>query len=349
MSVADACAMLVTSSGVPFQSTILVDDSTAGVRIFPELHGHSWVVDGEFSGTFSLYFWTNTTNPPLAGIRMQFTLTEAILSDLADAAVINSYPIVLPASGTFRCQATGDTITTWINGRFFSAFQVPGKNQYRIGAAGCNGGVTRLIADELFEPSEGVLWAMKESARDVLQRLLEGRDAYLRERSDGSVQVTLLEQRDVLGELSGQYFVVYQQMAADQEWASALIAWGAEEWVMVMEPNADRLRWAQWQTPHIYDRTTLRHRAMRKLRKLWALKDLRTLRGPFDPRIEVGDEVSVASIRGIPAGRYLVKSMEVIGEESLLDMQLTLQALPDDLVAATWPIRPGEDRPAEGV
>jgi hypothetical protein len=348
MSVADACAMLVTSSGTPFQSTRLVDNSTAGVRVFPELHGHSWVVDGEFSGTFSLYFWTNTTNPPLTGIRMQFTLTEAILSELADSAVISNHPIALPASGTFRCQVTGDTIMTWINGRFFSAFQVPGKSQHRVGAVGCNGGVTRLIADELFEPSEGVLWAMKESARDVLQRLLDGRDAYLRERSDGSVQVTLLEKRDDLGELTGQYFVVYQQMAADQEWASALIAWGAEEWVMVMEPNADRLRWAQWQTPHIYDRATLRHRAMRKLRKLWALKDLRTLRGPFDPRIEVGDEVSIASIRGIPSGRYLVKSMEVIGEESLLDMQLTLQALPDDLVAATWPIKPGVDRPTEG-
>jgi hypothetical protein len=158
-----------------------------------------------------------------------------------------------------------------------------------------------------------------------------------------------LEKRDNLGELSGQYFVSYQRAAADQEWASAMIAWGAEEWVLVMEPDADRLRWTQWQTPHIYDRTTLRHRAMRRLRKLWALRDLRVLRGPFDPRIEVGDEVTIASIRGIPAGRYLVRSVEVVGEPTLLDMKLTVQALPDDLTVATWPIQPGIDRPSEGT
>jgi hypothetical protein len=182
----------------------------------------------------------------------------------------------------------------------------------------------------------------------VLQRLLDGRDAFLRERSDGAVQVTLLERRDDLGVLNGQYFVFYQRAAADQEWASAMIAWGAEEWVMVMEPDADRLRWTQWQTPHIYDRTTLRHRAMRRLRKLWALRDLRVLRGPYDPRVEVGDQLSIAHIRGIPAGRYLVRSIEVVGEPTFLDMKLTVQALPDDLTVATWPIRPGIDRPAEG-
>jgi hypothetical protein len=38
----------------------------------------------------------------------------------------------------------------------------------------------------------------------------------------------------------------------------------------------------------------------------------------------------------------------VVGEPALLDMKLTVQALPDDLVVATWPIRPGIDRPAEG-
>lgn len=348
MSVADACAMLVTSSGTPFRSTTLVDDDSAGVRVFPELHGHSWVLDGEYSGDFTLYFWTNTTNPPAAGVMLTVTGINASINDVASMEEFANYPISIPSAGAFRVQVEAETIFLWIDGRFATAFHVPGKLNWRVGAVACDGGVTRLVADELFEPAEGVVWAMKESARDVLQRLLEGRDAYLRERSDGSVQVTLLEQRDDLGELSGQYFVVYQRAAADQEWASAMIAWGAEEWVMVMEPTADRLRWVQWQTPHIYDRTTLRHRAMRRLRKLWALKDLRTLRGPFDPRVEVGDEVSVAGIRGIPTGRYLVRSVEIVGEEALLDMQLTLQALPDDLVAATWPIKPGIDRPAEG-
>lgn len=349
MSVADACAMLVTSSGTPFRSTTLVDDDSAGVRVFPELHGHSWVLDGEYSGDFTVYFWTNTTNPPAAGVMLTVTGSETSLNDVASMEEFAYYPISIPSAGDFRIQVEAKTIFLWIDGRFVAAFHVPGKLNWRVGAVACDDGVTRLVANELFEPAEGVVWAMKETARDVLQRLLEGRDAYLRERSDGSVQVTLLEQRDDLGELSGQYFVVYQRAAADQEWASAMIAWGAEEWVMVMEPTADRLRWVQWQTPHIYDRTTLRHRAMRRLRKLWALKDLRTLRGPFDPRVEVGDQVSIAGIRGIPAGRYLVRTLEVMGEPALLDMQLTVQALPDDLAAATWPIRPGIDRPAEGV
>ena len=213
----------------------------------------------------------------------------------------------------------------------------------------CDAGVQRLVADELFEAAEGLVWPMRESARDVLQRLLEGRDARLRERSDGSIQATLLEQRDDLGSLTGQYFVTYQRAAADDQWASALVAWGAEDWVLVMAPDADRLRWTQWQTPHIYDRETLRKRAMHRLRKLWALKDLRAFRGPFDPRLEVGDELAVSSIRGIPSGRYLVRGVEVVGDAKLLDMNVTVQALPDDLTVATWPIKPGVDRPSAGA
>lgn len=348
MSVADACATLVTASGTPFQSTRVVDDQSGGYRVFTKLHGHSWVLDGTYNTSFSLNFWTDSGAPPQSGIQVSATTTETTLYDIAAGAVIFRQPVSIPSSGIFRCQVETNTIYLWINGRLAAAYHVPGKISHRIGAVSCTGGVTRLIADELFEPAEGVVWSMQESARAVLQRLLEGRDAILRERSDGSVQVTLLEQRDNLGELSGQYFVFYQRVTADEEWASAMTAWGAETWVSVIEPTADRIRWIQWQTPHIYDVTTLRHRAMRRLRKLWALKDLRVLRGPYDPRIEVGDQISIAGIRGVPAGRYVVRSIEVVGETSLLDMKVTVYALPDDLVTATWPIKPGIDRPSEG-
>jgi hypothetical protein len=349
LSVSAACSHIINMAGVPFEPSVLVNNSTSGNRVFPELHGHGWVLNGiGYETPFSMSFWTDTHNPPQSGIRVQVSTTEAILSDIVSGEIMR-YPITIPSTGLCRFRVETNSIFFWVDGRLITAFHVPGKNSFRIGCVACDSGVINLVAQELFEPAEAVVWGMKESARDVLARLLEGRDAFLRERSDGAVQVTLLEKRDDLGELTGRYFVLYQRAAADQEWASAMIAWGAEEWVLVMEPNADRLRWTQWQTPHIYDRATLRHRAMRRLRKLWALKDLRTLRGPYDPRIEVGDEVSIAGIRNIPAGRYLVRSIEVIGEQALLDMRLTVQALPDDLTVATWPIIPGIDRPSEGV
>ena len=78
MSVADACAYLVTCTGVPFQSVTLVDDTNAGVRVFPELHGHSWVLSGEYAGGgFTLYFWTDTNNPPQSGIKVQVQTARA--------------------------------------------------------------------------------------------------------------------------------------------------------------------------------------------------------------------------------------------------------------------------------
>lgn len=348
LSVSAACSHIITMSGTPFESVTIVNDSSAGTRVFPELHGHGWVFNGVgYSGTFSMSFWTDTENPPQSGIKLTVSTTQAILSDIAGGEIMR-YPISIPSGGLARFRVEGDTIFFWVNGRLITAFHVPGKEAFRIGAVACDGGITSITADELFEPAEGVVWGMRESAREVLQRLLEGRDAFLRERSNGAVQVTLLEQRDNLGTLNGQYFIFYQRASADQEWASAMIAWGAEEWVMVMEPDADRLRWAQWQTPHIYDRTTLRHRAMRRLRKMWALKDLRVLAGPYDPRIEVGDEVSISEIRGVPSGRYMVRAIEVRGEPTYLDMKVTVQALPSDLAGATWPITPGIDRPTEG-
>ena len=263
---------------------------------------------------------------------------------------IERQPVSISSSGTFRCRVEKNTILLWANDRFLCGFVVPGERTFRVGAVACGSDVTRLVADELFEAAEGLVWPMRELARDVLQRLLEGRDARLRERSDGRIQATLLEERDDLGSLTGQYFVTYQRAAADEQWASAMVAWGAEDWVLVMAPDADRLRWTQWQTPHIYDRETLRKRAMHRLRKLWALKDVRAFRGPFDPRIEVGDELTMIldprhSFRPLHGARHR-NHQET---PKLLDMNVTVQALPDDLAVATWPIMPGVDRPSAGT
>ena len=237
MSVADACAYLVTCTGVPFQSVTLVDDTSAGVRVFPELHGHSYVLSGEYGGGgFTLYFWTDTNNPPQSGIKVKVQTAEggrAILSDIVGGD-IERQPVSISYAGTFRCRVEKNTILLWASDRFLCGFVVPGERTFRVGSVACNGNVTRLVADELFEAAEGIVWSMQESARDVLQRLLEGRDARLRERSDGRVQVTLLEDRDDLGSLTGQYFVTYQRGSADDQWASAMVAWGAEDWVMVM-------------------------------------------------------------------------------------------------------------------
>ena len=84
---------------------------------------------------------------------------------------------------------------------------------------------------------------------------------------------------------------------------------------------------------------------MEKLRKLWALRKIRFVTGPFDPRIEVGDEVDIDTIRGVPSGTYIVRSVSIMMSDRLLDMQLGLQAAPDDITGATWAIVPGVDRP----
>ncbi|MCA9241229.1 MAG: hypothetical protein KDA37_13560, partial [Planctomycetales bacterium] len=64
MSIADVCAQVVTTTGAPFRGVQVVDDSETGARVFPQVHGHGWVASGEYSGTFKLQFWCNTTNPP---------------------------------------------------------------------------------------------------------------------------------------------------------------------------------------------------------------------------------------------------------------------------------------------
>ena len=348
LSVASACSQVITTTGVPVTSSFVVNNSDAGNRVFPELHSHGWVLNGiSYEAPFTMYFWCDTNNPPQSGIKVYVTTTEIILSDVVGGEIIR-YPISIASSALCRFRVEKNTIFFWVNGQFIVALYIPGDN-YRVGAVACDGGIITLAVNELFEPAEGIVWNMRESAREVLNRLLEGRDAYLVEKSDGSINVTLLEDRDNLGSLNGNTFVSYQKQANDQEWASAMIAWGGEEWVLVMEPDADRLRWTEWQTPHIYDRITLRHRAMRRLRKLYALKDLRVIQGPFDPRIEIGDEVYIESIRGVPDGYYLIRSIEVMGDNKQVDMQVTLQALPDMLETNVWPITPGISRPTEGL
>lgn len=347
LSVSAACSHVITTTGVPVTSSFVVNNSDAGGRVFSELHGHGWVLNGiAYETPFTMYFWCDTNNPPQSGIKVYVTTTEIVLSDIVGGEIIR-YPISIPSSALCRFKVEKNTIFFWVNGAFVVAFYVPGAD-YKVGAVACDGGIVNLIAPELFEPAEGMVWGMRESAREVLNRLLQGRDAYLIEQSDGSIKATLLENRDNLGSWNGDNFVLFQKQSNDQEWASALIAWGGEEWVLVMEPDADRLRWSEWQTPHIYDRMTLRHRAMRRLRKLYALKDLRVIQGPFDPRVEIGDEVYIENIRGVSNGYYFVRSIEVIGSNRGINMQVTLQAVPEVMETATWPIIPGVDKPTEG-
>lgn len=356
MSVADACNYVSTIAGVPLTATSLVADSSAGIRVFPELHGHGWVLSGTYSTTLTLYFWTNTTNPPLSGYKIVASTTTITLSDIV-SGIISTQPISIASSGTFVVRAIKDSIFLWVNGVFVCGIDLPEQVTFRVGSVACGADITYLETTELFEPAEAIVWSMQDTARNVLSRLLEGRDAYLRERSDGSIEVTHLEQRSDLGNFTGTYFVVYEQRSADQDWASAMVAWGGEDWILIIHPDADRIRWTQWQTPHIYDRVTLRDRAMRRLRKLWARKDLRAFQGPYDPRIEVGDELDISSIRGIPSGTYMVKTIEVSGGSTSLYMSVIVQALADSLSTVTWKetadpgtsVIPGVDRPGYGA
>lgn len=351
LSVYDACNYISTITGVKATTRNLVNNSQAGIRIFPVLYGHGWIFSGTYNTTLTLYFWTGKLDGmaslPKTGFKVSATTTTVSLINISDNNVLSTQSISIASSGVFKVKAERNGIFLWINNTFVCGIDLPEEETFRVGTVACGNDITSIVATELCEPAEAVVWAMQDNARNVLARLLDGRDAYLREQSN-SVEITHLEQRDNAGTLSGQYFVLYQQVSADQDWASAMVAWGGEDWILVTEPSANRLRWTQWQTPYIYNRSLLRERAMRKLRKLYALKDLRTVQGPFDPKLEIGDEVTISEIRGIPSGSYIIKSIELLGNNTLLDMKLTLYRVPDDLAVTEWPILPGVDVPSTG-
>lgn len=343
MSIADACKFLVTTSGISCDVIRSVTAVGGAAGVYTNVQGSGWIIEGTYAGAFSLFFWANSTVTSLSGIELRVTTTTVSLYDVV-GGLVSSYPTDISSTGTFRCYAKFNTIMLWCNGAIAACVYVPGDNP-RIGAIAVDSGVDDLTIDELAEPVDAFVWTMQETARNVISRLLDGRDAYLHETYDGKIKITLLETRPSLGTLDGTYFLNYTSGAADQDWASAMVAWGAEDWVMVQEPTADRLRWVQWQAPYIYDKVTLKEKAMEKLRKLWALRKICFVTGPFDPRIEVGDEVDIDTIRGVPSGTYIVRSVSIMMSDRLLDMQLGLQAAPDDITGATWAIVPGVDRP----
>lgn len=343
MSVAEACKYLITSSGVSCDVVQSVVATGGAAGVYTSVQGHGWILEGEYSGNYSLFFWANSTTTSTSGIELRVTTTAISVYDVV-GGLISSYPTDVAASGTFRCYAKYNAIILWCNGQIAGCFYVPGDTP-RIGAVAVDAGVEELTIDELAEPVDAFAWVMTETARDVISRLTEGRDAHLHETYDGKVKLTLLETRPDLGTLAGTYVVSYNSGAADQDWASAMVAWGAEDWVMTVEPTADRLRWTQWQAPYIYDKATLKAKAQERLRKLWALRKVRFVEGPFDPRVEVGDEFYIDTIRGVPAGNYIVRSVTIMMNDRTLDMQLALQAAPADITQATWGIVPGIDRP----
>jgi hypothetical protein len=348
MSVFDVCNYITTITGVKSKAKLLVNNSQSGIRIFPNMNSHNWVFKGTYNTGITLYFWTsklNSSGIPKSGYKVVLNTTSATLSNVSDSVVINSQPISIGSSGSFQVRTENDGIFIWTNGVLACGIDIPKSDTFKVGTIACGADITNITAHQLFEPPESVVWAMQDTARNVIAKLLEGRDAYLAE-SNNEIRITNLENGDNAGILTGQYFTQYQQISADQDWASAMVAWGGEDWILIMEPTADRLRWVQWQTPHIYDKNLLREKGMKKLRKLWASKDLRTVEGPFNPLFEVGDQVEVTEICSIPVGKYNIISMEILGNNSMLRMKMTLRRIPDEINVANWPILPGIDLPS---
>ena len=343
MSIAEACKYLVTNSGVSCDTVQAVVATGGAAGVYTSVQGHGWIIEGTYSANFKVFFWTNSTATPTSGIELRVTTTLVSVYDVV-GGLIATYPVDVLSSGTFRCYAKYNTIILWCNGKVVCGVNVPGDTP-RIGSVAVDANVETLTIDELCEPVDAFAWVMQETARDVLSRLIEGRDARLHETYDNKVKVTLLRTRPDLGTLDGTYTLVYTSGGADQEWASAIVAWGAEDWTMAVDPDADELRWTQWQAPYIYDRATLKDKAMERVRKLYALRNVRSISGPYDPRFEVGDEIYIDSIRGLSAGKYIIQAVSVMGTDRTLDMEVALYKAPDDITQATWGIVPGIDRP----
>lgn len=270
-----------------------------------------------------------------------------MLLDLV-GGLLESYPIEPQASGTWQCYVQQTEIILWLNGQFTCGFSIPERYPFRLGWVSYDSGVASIYADELFEPVEPIVWSMKDTARAMIDRFLEGRDGYLLERPGGAITVRTMDNPPDLGALTGERFVAYEQGAQDSEWASAMVAYGGEDWVLLLLPDATRLRWSEWQTPYIYDPVGLRSQAMKRLRRQYALRDLRSFQGPLDPRVEPGDRLAIEEIRGIPPGEYLVQSVEIVGKPEAIDMIVTVHGLPEPLQESTWPVTPGIDRPTRG-
>lgn len=313
-----------------------------------DLYGHSWIAEGNYSGGFSLFFWGDRSSNPQAGLQLTLSGGTATLSDLVDGELETLPFVAYNLAGRYRVLAQQHEIILWLNGHFTVAFNVPERYPFRLGWIGYGGGASSMEVDELFEPTEPIVWGMKDSARSLIDKFLEGRDGYLLEHADGSITVKTLDYPPELGTFTGEYFSSYEQGADDAEWASAMVAYGGEDWVLLVLPDATRLRWTEWQTPYIYDPAGLRSEAMDKLRKLYALRDMRGLQGPLDPRVEPGDKLVIDEIRGIPAGTYLVRSVDVVGKPGAIDMVVTVQRVPDEIPASEWSVVPGIDRPTRG-
>lgn len=346
LSVSDLCRHIITRSGADYSNAILIDETTSPGTV-TEMSSYAWVCGGEFVGDFALLFWTDARQE--SGVKMLIKPSNQTIVLWGGGLETITQSVPLAGEGDFRVLARSEIIMVWLNGCFVTAFHLDGTQ--RQGYIGWNYGVTRFRLGELNEPADPVVWAMQESGRQLLDRILQGRDIMLLEKPDGSIQVRLLDLHDVsandgcyLGIYGSDYFLAYGREGSDRDWASALVAYGAEVWAMAFNPSATRLRWQEWQNSSIYDQIALRERAMSRTRRLWTLRDLRTLTGPFDPRIELGDKMYINSIAQFSEGDYLVLGYTVQGNDTHVDMQVNVRLADRISAGARYPVIVGRDR-----
>lgn len=343
LSVADGLRAMAAITGVRGRVRPLVQHSGGSSAVFPQLFGHSWVLRGNHTSLpLTVYLWCNNTNPPTSGYKLYLTTNLVQLINLADNTIVDQAPAAPYSPSSYTVLAYDQMVAVWTADQFCCAVFLP-KDAARAGCVGISANAS-LFASELCEVLEASAWSIQDNVRGALQRLVEGRNVAMRERYDGTVEFTTLVAPDSLGTLDHSLVGADLYTEEDTDWASGLVLWGGEDWIVLRAQDADRLRWTQAQSPYIYSPQRLQAHGYLLLRRLWEGRRTREISMKADFRVEPGDQIELTPLRGLPAGLYLVFSVRLRYTKAGVFTELALKGWPQSFPPYTWPATVGSAR-----
>lgn len=269
-------------------------------------------LSGSLSVIKSICLNTDGTLAGEIGVKINRGMNEiSVLSASGNMAKIPVYD--LPLSGTAEVIFHEGFAHIYINDRYYATiYDAILKNDGLLTIGGNGVTVSTVVLEAGYEVTGFGIWAGQTPARNFITRVLSGLNYLLTEKEDITLRLQHTGKHDDLGSL--EFNTVKKGKWGHQEdlVPTAVVANGAETWMIVFHDDAINEHGLVWQTtasPFLTTTRQIQEKGLEYLETQNAYRERFEFTGVFDPAIQINDQFTVSNNFNESDGIFIVDSI----------------------------------------
>lgn len=297
------------------------------------------VCDGMSSSSrIDLIAWGATSN--YSGVRIAYTNNRLELFSCSESGGVvtetslTSEPTLfsMQSAVTLRVIAREGYVHVYANNQFVGSTFVQERFQ-RFGFLRVRGKSFNLSSFKLdvgHYPVDSIIWESMLDAREILGRILEGREIVVLETTNGTLRLRAVDTHDDLGAVNVSMTRELGPGVNKTDWATAVVVHGGYDWVYMVNPRLIRergLRIIKVENNTLMHKEALREYAAILLRRQRGAGEIYKFAGRLDCAAEVGDKFTAPLFNGGGGDAYYIMTLGVNYKSTPPVLSMSGQAL----------------------